>query len=106
MDVGSQGTQVDAAGSKPHIVVLLADNTGWANVGFHRPPNADPREFQTHNIDKLAKNGIELDRHYTYKFCSPSRSSFLSGRLPVHVNFHNLGKVVPGAGIPLGMSAI
>ena len=36
-------------------------------VGFHRPAAEDPREIQTPNIDGLARTGLELDRHYTYK---------------------------------------
>jgi arylsulfatase B len=77
------------AAPRPHIVVLLTDNMGWANVGFHRPPSLPAREIHTPNVDKLAASGLILDRHYTYKFCSPSRSSFLSGRLPFHVNIYN-----------------
>jgi hypothetical protein len=38
----------------------------------------------------------------TYKFCSPSRSSLLTGRFPLHVNIHNMGLSTPGSGIPLG----
>jgi arylsulfatase I/J len=38
----------------------------------------------------LVKNGIELDRHYAFKFCSPSRSAIQSGRAPIHVNVQNL----------------
>ena len=35
-------------------------------------------------MDRLASvEGIRLERHYVYKYCSPTRSSFLSGRLPV-----------------------
>ena len=45
-------------------------------------------------------------RLYTYKFCSPSRSALLTGRLPMHVNLHNLPLYVPRAGIPLGMTTI
>jgi arylsulfatase I/J len=56
-------------------------------VGFHR--DQPTPEVVTPNLDGLARSGCELDRHYTYKFCSPSRSSFLSGRLPVHVNIYN-----------------
>ena len=80
------GSDDPSFGSKPHLVILLADNLGWANVGYHRPPAADPREFATAHVDALAAGGLELDRHYTYKFCSPSRSSLLTGRLPFHVN--------------------
>lgn len=89
---------------KPHIIMMLADNVGWANVGFHRPPREDPREVQTPNIDRLHADGLELARHYTYKFCSPSRSAFLSGRLPMHVNIYNDDPSRPFAGVPTNMT--
>ncbi|XP_065199150.1 arylsulfatase B-like [Sycon ciliatum] len=100
------------AGVKPHIVVVLVDDWGWANVGYHRE-NAT-KEVQTPNFDSLCKRGIELDQHYAYKFCSPSRSSFLSGRLPIHVNiendypdYYNPNDTVSGyAGIPRNMTGI
>ena len=60
--------------------------------------------MQTPRIDALAASGVELSRFYAYKFCSPSRSSFLSGRLPIHVNFHNDIQTKPGAGIPVDMT--
>ena len=31
-------------------------------------------------------SGLRLESHYVYNWCSPTRSSFLSGRLPIHVN--------------------
>ena len=38
---------------------------------------------------RLVADGIELNRAYQYKFCSPTRCSLQSGRLPVHVNTEN-----------------
>eukprot|EP00933_Yihiella_yeosuensis_P078551 TRINITY_DN900_c0_g1_i1.p1 TRINITY_DN900_c0_g1~~TRINITY_DN900_c0_g1_i1.p1 ORF type:complete len:564 (-),score=95.99 TRINITY_DN900_c0_g1_i1:369-2060(-) len=70
--------------TKPHVVLFLVDDWGWNNVGYHRPNNS---EVVTPNIDALVKEGIELDRHYTYHYCSPSRSSLQSGRLAVHAAF-------------------
>ena len=72
----------------PHIVMMLVDDWGWANVGYHRNPPT--REVVTPNIDGLVKEGLELNQHYAYQVCSPSRSSFISGRLPLHVNDLNL----------------
>ena len=103
-------TMQAAYGSKPNIVFLFVDNVGWANLGFHRS-NSTP-EVVTPHLDYLAKSGIELDRHYTYKFCSPSRSSFLSGRLPVHVNIYNDDPAFynpntgASAGVPVNMTMI
>ena len=91
------------AADKPNILFLLIDDfgtihilfliyrqklyvtrivTGWANVGWH---NKDNPEIKTPNFDYLVENGLELNRHYAYYVCSPTRSSFQSGRLPCHV---------------------
>jgi len=86
--------------TKPHLMLLLVDD--W------------DKEVVTPNIDDLVKNGLELDQHYVYKVCSPSRSCLMSGRLPIHVNdqnidpgFYNPADKVSGyAGIPLGMTGI
>ena len=77
-----------AAGKQPHIVMIFVDDWGWANVGYHR--QVPTREVQTPNFDWLCKQGIELDQHYAFRVCSPSRSSLISGRLPLHVNIQNI----------------
>ena len=43
----------------------------------------------TPNFDFLAKTGVFLDRHYVFKYCSPSRASFLTGRWPHHAHQYN-----------------
>eukprot|EP00040_Diaphanoeca_grandis_P044585 m.12819 g.12819 ORF g.12819 m.12819 type:complete len:654 (+) comp9463_c0_seq1:180-2141(+) len=88
------------AASKPNIVYFLVDDLGYANVGFHDD------EPLTTNIDSLHASGIELTSFYTYKFCSPTRSSLNSGRLPIHVNQENHPPEYPGGGVPLGMTMI
>lgn len=98
--------------SKPHILVLLVDDWGWANVGYHRDPPTD--EVVTPNIDSLKQSGLELNQHYVFRVCSPTRSSFLTGRLPIHVNdmneigyTYNPDDPISGyAGIPLNMTTI
>jgi len=97
----------------PHILHILIDDFGWANVGYHRKD--DPtKEVQTPVIDQLVKDGIELDRHYVFKYCSPTRSAILSGRNPIHVNVLNLSfdyynpfdPISGFAGIPRNMTVI
>ena len=75
-----------ASAKPPHIALIVADDMGWANIGYHNPANP---EVVTPTLDSLAAQGVTLDRHYAYKFCSPSRSSLQTGRLPVHVNDKN-----------------
>jgi len=98
---------------KPHILFMLVDDWGWANVGYHRDTPA--KEVVTPNFDNLVKEGLELDQHYVFKLCSQSRCSLLTGRLPIHVNddnkikptYHNPSDPISGfQGIPRNMTVI
>jgi len=62
---------------KPNIVFILADDLGWADVGFHGP------DIKTPNIDKLAAGGAKLEAFYTLPVCTPSRSALMTGRYPI-----------------------
>lgn len=101
-----------AVDKKPHIVFMLVDDWGWADVGYHRDtPTSD---ISTPNIDSLVKEGLQLGQHYVYNYCSPSRAALLSGRLPIHVNdidsdqsCYNPNDPVSGyAGIPRNMTVV
>ena len=63
---------------------MLVDDWGWANAGSHRDPPTP--EVVTPNINSLVKQGLELDQHYAFRVCTPSRCSLLTGRLPIRVN--------------------
>ena len=75
-----------AAPPLPHLMYLLVDDWGHADVGYHRPGF---NETVTPNIDALVASGVELNQAYVHKYCSPTRSSIQSGRLPYHVNVLN-----------------
>ena len=84
---------VSAKGRRPHILYILADDLGFNNVGWQQKKhsmNIHKPEVKTPVIDDLVKTGVELERMYAYRYCSPSRSSFLSGRLPIHVTQNNV----------------
>ena len=53
--------------TKPNIVILLADDLGWGDVGYH---NSD---VVTPNIDTIARSGVAFDRFYVNPTCSPTR---------------------------------
>ena len=59
-----------------NIVILLADDMGWGDVGFHGGLASTP------NLDQLAKESVELTRFYAYPACSPARAALLTGRFP------------------------
>lgn len=66
-----------AAARQPNIVVLLADDLGFADVGYHGG------EIETPSIDRLAREGVVLDRYYTAPICSPTRAALMTGRDPL-----------------------
>lgn len=92
-----------AALAAPRVILFtLVDDLGWGDTGYHG--NA---EIPTPTMDSLVRDeGIELLNHYVYKMCTPSRSSFFSGRLPVHVQQRLDNPEVPDAGVPRNMTAI
>ena len=61
---------------KPNIIIILADDLGWGDVGFHGS------FIKTPNIDQLSKEGVELTRYYTAPICSPTRAGLMTGRYP------------------------
>lgn len=60
--------------NKPNMLVIVADDLGWADVGYHGS------RIRTPNIDRLVAGGIELDQHYVCPVCTPTRVSLLTGR--------------------------
>ena len=73
-------TPPDPSAPRPHIVLFAVDDQGWANVGYHNPGNV-----HTPHMDSLSADGVRLERHYTYRWCAPTRSALMTGRLPYHV---------------------
>jgi arylsulfatase A-like enzyme len=62
------------ASTQPNIVFIIADDLGWADVGFHGGNAPTP------HLDRLATEGVELAQHYVAPVCSPTRAGFLTGR--------------------------
>ena len=93
------------ASKKPNFFFILVDDLGFADVNFNRDKFDD--EIRTPNMDRLVtKEGLHLMRHYVHYTCTPTRSSFQSGRLPVHVQMTLRNPDKPNAGIPRNMTGI
>ncbi|MEK7994351.1 MAG: sulfatase-like hydrolase/transferase, partial [Planctomycetota bacterium] len=57
----------------PNVLIFLADDLGWHDVGFHGS------EIRTPNIDRLASEGVRFERAYSFPVCSPTRSGLMTG---------------------------
>ena len=62
---------------QPNVVILLADDLGWADVGYH------DGEIETPSIDRLAEEGVRLEHFYSAPICSPTRAALMNGRDPL-----------------------
>ena len=60
---------------KPSIVLILADDQGWGDLGSNGNTN-----LKTPNIDAIAKYGISFENFYVQPVCSPTRAELLTGR--------------------------
>ena len=67
-------TRLRAADPQPNILYVIADDLGWADVGFHGS------RIKTPNIDRLCAEGVELTHHYVQPMCTPTRAGLLTGR--------------------------
>jgi arylsulfatase A-like enzyme len=90
--------RADDAGKapRPHVVLILADDLGWADVGWHG------NEIKTPNLDRLAASGARLEQFYVQPVCSPTRAALMTGRYPMRHGLQ-VGVVRPWAqyGLPL-----
>jgi len=64
---------------RPNIVVILADDMGYSDMGMFGS------EIKTPNLDALASNGVRFTNFYTHASCSPTRSMLLTGQ-DTHIN--------------------
>ncbi|KAL9958332.1 hypothetical protein ACROYT_G035336 [Oculina patagonica] len=84
-----------------HILLVVVDDFGWSDVGFHGS------KINTPNMDKLAAEGVILDNCYVQPICTPTRSALLSGRYPIHTGLqhHNIETDKP-YGLPLNITTL
>jgi arylsulfatase A-like enzyme len=68
-----------SANERPNIIVMVADDLGWADVGYHGGP------IDTPSLDRLAAEGVQLDRFYTTPICSPTRAALMTARDPIRL---------------------
>lgn len=74
----------DAPPTRPNILLIVADDLGWSDVGWHGGFSKTP------HLDQLVRDGIELDQHYVQPVCTPTRTALMSGRYPGRFGPHAL----------------
>ena len=88
------------AAAPPNVIVLLADDLGWRDVGY-----AGHEQYRTPHIDRIAREGMRFDEaHSAAPICSPSRAALLTGRSVARLRYEFVPKFA--AGRPQGPQAL
>jgi arylsulfatase A-like enzyme len=83
-----------AAAPRPNILVILADDLGWSDLGCYGG------EIETPNLDKLAQGGVRFTQFYNAARCCPSRASIMTGLYPHQVGMGNMTSPKPRTEFP------
>lgn len=75
---------------RPNIVYIIADDIGYADVGFHGSDIATPA------LDRLAAEGATLSQFYAQPLCTPTRAALMTGRYPLRYGLQT-GVIPSGA---------
>ena len=84
-------TITPATGALPNIVLVLADDMGWSDLGCYGS------EIATPNLDALARDGLRFAQFYNSARCCPTRAALLTGLYPHQAG---IGDMVGNDGIP------
>jgi len=91
----SQTPAEKSTSNTPNILLILADDLGYGDVGCYNPDSKIP----TPNLDKLAGQGMRFtDAHSPCTVCTPTRFSLMTGEMAFRTP--NGGRVFSGAGGP------
>ena len=80
---------------RPNILVIMADDVGYSNVGIYSHGMMVP----TPNIDRIGREGILFTDHYAHPSSTAGRAGFITGQLPIRTGMTTVG--LPGS--PVGI---
>jgi len=69
----------------PNILLILTDDQGYGDVSLH-----GNKHLSTPHLDRLAQEGLRLDRFFVSPVCAPTRAALLTGRYPTRTGVHGV----------------
>lgn len=92
------GLPVMAQGSKPNIILIVSDDTGYGDLGPYG--GGEGRGMPTPNIDQLADEGMTFYSFYAQPSCTPGRAAMQTGRIPNRSGMTTVAFQGQGGGLP------
>ena len=82
----SRPTPEGRGAERPNVVIVLADDLGWADTGAY-----GGTAIQTPNVDRLAAEGLRFtDAYASSPVCSPTRAALQTGLHPARLGMHDI----------------
>ena len=86
----------------PNIIYILADDLGYGDLGCY-----GQKKFETPNIDRIAKTGIQFTQHYSGStVCAPSRCALMTGLHTGHCQVRGNREVKPEGQAPMAPDTV
>jgi arylsulfatase len=86
------------AGKRPNILYILIDDLSYGQMGNRKMNYV--MGIRTPAINKLAEEGMSLERMYTEPSCTPTRTAFMTGRHPFRAGLKEVKVALVGEGLP------
>ena len=87
-----------AAQSKPNILLIVSDDTGWGDLGAYG--GGEGRGMPTPNLDRMADEGMTFYSFYAQPSCTPGRAAIQTGRIPNRSGMTTVAFQGQGGGLP------
>ncbi|WP_407642631.1 arylsulfatase [Desulfopila aestuarii] len=88
----------NAADTKPNILFIVSDDTGYGDLGPYG--GGEGRGMPTPNIDHMAANGMTFFSFYAQPSCTPGRAAMQTGRIPNRSGMTTVAFQGQGGGLP------
>ena len=95
--LAAPGLARPATKRRPNIVIVLADDLGWGDLGSY-----GNRAIRTPNLDRMAREGLRMTDFYaSANICTPSRAGLFTGRYPIRTGLaHEVIQMTDTNGLP------
>nr|XP_040035439.1 arylsulfatase I [Gasterosteus aculeatus aculeatus] len=80
---GSVVTEETERPRPPHLIFIMVDDQGYADIGYHGS------DIHTPTLNQLAAEGVKLENYYVQPICSPSRSQLMTGSYQIHTGLQH-----------------
>ena len=90
--------QSSSASSKPNILLIVSDDTGYGDIGAYL--GGETRGMPTPSLDKLAEDGMMFTSFYAQPSCTPGRAAMQTGRIPNRSGMTTVAFQGQGGGLP------